>query len=1086
MTIENGGSGRVETPGFHRSGSENGEIASVPSTIIKHKVHSSQQSSPIQSEHMESSQPVEDADLEDGEMVDPVETAETPIAIHIPPPPTTAAPKEHPVDINKDARKYASTELEIPSPPSEWLDLFPRAPSPYVPDLSTSISKFMSTQTLKDGSLMYIPQSLKDSFEGYRGTAEITDYQTAKKVGEGTFGEVTIATHKATGRKVALKKIILHKDRDGLPITAIREIAVLKSQTHPNLIALEEIAVLRGDRKADESATLFMVFPYMEHDLSGLLDNHQVTLSAAHIKSFMRQMLEGLSYLHEHDVIHRDMKSANILVDKTGSLKIADFGLARYITADDDQRLTPTVVTLWYRAPELLLGKQNYTTAVDMWGVGCIFAEMFERRPLFKGGTEMDLLEKIFNICGTSELCIINPDNPSGGKFPRLDDGTLTPTLMPRRLRESLGEEKLDFATLSLVDNLLQCDPDRRPTAAEALRSEYFRVEPAAAIPGTLDFPDWPESHEYGMRQRHEQAARDYSQRASLSRMIPGMAPLENRPPQLPEHSDAFRLRNGKICRRRRLDRVDQFWADEYSQYHGLRKEFEGRLAAKRLRRMPQPPTKATYTNSSSYPQHDRPPVPSHSSYRTPSKPPSLPPPPPLPVPTSHRREVSYYDLDAVTEDYTPLSRNSRPPPPAEPTPSKSRPVSKPPVDSLPPSLDVPVIKTTSPPRRSSLAPSEKSRTSISPQRPKRGSFDGDRYIPSDRPRRRSRSPLIDRYTPYDRRRRSRSRSRSRDRGRERDSYRVRDQSRDRSRSRRTGRGHSRDDHRPGDNDRRLCRASTSESHTRSSPKRPASSGSHTTTTTTSKPTQKPTSPSRPSEKNPSSPPPKSVVQRPSSPVKRPKVEPSSPVKRPSSSSPPKDIKVEQHPSSPKKPITKEEAATVKTEQTFPTQKRSRDADAHHHQEISFLPKKRSRDAADNHQEISFLPKKRSQASTTTSPSRVKTESSTLDEEPEDGELKEEEDMDIDITTTTTSTSPTIHQSTKSKELPSPIRPPPPPPKPQQPQNSSRDMTAQSDDLRTRINNSRRASQSGGDISPKRQKSPGVMKRKGGGGRYKR
>ncbi|TPX70584.1 hypothetical protein SpCBS45565_g01673 [Spizellomyces sp. 'palustris'] len=465
-------------------------------------------------------------------------------------------------------KSRAPADVRRPSPPPEFLELFKSPPTPYL------------SPNFHD-----VDVPLSQALSAYTGTSDISEFENSKKVGEGTFGEVTIAKHKSTGRKVALKKIILHKDRDGLPITAVREIAILKSLHHPNLINLEEIAVRRGDRRAEEVATLFMVFPYMKHDLSGLLDNPQVTFDPSHIKSFTKQMLDGILYLHQRNILHRDMKSANILIDNSGNLRIADFGLARSFDPSAGRRLTPTVVTLWYRAPELLLGKQDYTAAVDMWGIGCIFAEMWDRRPVFKGATEVELIEKIFSICGTPDPADYRSSNGKRqGKFPKLEDGTVTPQPQPRRIWDVYSTERLDFQTIAFIDYLLNLDPDRRPTADEALRHDYFLVEPRAVEPNTSDFPSWEESHEYGMRLRHEQAARAFNERANLSRMIPGLAPLERLPPPLPVHSDAFRLRSGKVVRRRRLadvgmsgrggDRLDRYNSggrDERDDWNGDR-----------------------------------------------------------------------------------------------------------------------------------------------------------------------------------------------------------------------------------------------------------------------------------------------------------------------------------------------------------------------------------------------------------------------------------------------------------------------------------------------------------------------------------
>jgi serine/threonine-protein kinase BUR1 len=201
-----------------------------------------------------------------------------------------------------------------------------------------------------------------------------------QKLGEGTFGEVYRAKSKRTGEVFALKKILMHNEKDGFPITALREIKLLKMLSHVNVIRLQEMAIERADPGSRKRATLYMVTPYMDHDLSGLLDNRDVHLTVPHIKCYMLQLLRGLKYLHNSHILHRDMKAANLLINNRGILKIADFGLARHYDEDVPKAgqgggeakrdYTTLVVTRWYRPPELLLQLRRYTTAIDMWGAG--------------------------------------------------------------------------------------------------------------------------------------------------------------------------------------------------------------------------------------------------------------------------------------------------------------------------------------------------------------------------------------------------------------------------------------------------------------------------------------------------------------------------------------------------------------------------------------------------------------------------------------------------------------------------------------------------------------------------------------------
>jgi serine/threonine-protein kinase BUR1 len=215
----------------------------------------------------------------------------------------------------------------------------------------------------------------------YHGCSSIDEYDQARKLGEGTFGEVYQGIRKRTGEIVALKKILMHNEKEGFPITALREIKLLKTLDHLNVIKLEEMAVERPKERDKKSrATLYMVTPYMEHDLSGMLDNPEIGITEPMRKTYMQQLLRGLNYLHQNHILHRDMKAANLLINNTGILKIADFGLARHYEGpvplrgkgggDATRDYTSLVVTRWYRPPELLLQLRRYTPAIDMWGAG--------------------------------------------------------------------------------------------------------------------------------------------------------------------------------------------------------------------------------------------------------------------------------------------------------------------------------------------------------------------------------------------------------------------------------------------------------------------------------------------------------------------------------------------------------------------------------------------------------------------------------------------------------------------------------------------------------------------------------------------
>jgi cyclin-dependent kinase 2 len=223
-------------------------------------------------------------------------------------------------------------------------------------------------------------------------------YEKLEKIGEGTYGVVykaRLATH--GGRVVALKKIRLDTECEGVPSTAIREISILKELDHKNVVSL--LDVLYCDRK------LFLVFEYLDYDLKKFMDKHAPTgIPIPTVKKYLYQLLEGVAYCHSNRVLHRDLKPQNLLISVQGCIKLADFGLARAFGVPV-RTYTHEVVTLWYRSPELLLGSQYYSTPVDIWSIGCIFAEMITKRPLFPGDSEIDQLFRIFRTLGTPDEC---------------------------------------------------------------------------------------------------------------------------------------------------------------------------------------------------------------------------------------------------------------------------------------------------------------------------------------------------------------------------------------------------------------------------------------------------------------------------------------------------------------------------------------------------------------------------------------------------------------------------------------------------------------------------------------------------------
>ncbi|XP_059641472.1 cyclin-dependent kinase C-1-like isoform X2 [Cornus florida] len=336
------------------------------------------------------------------------------------------------------------------------------------------------------------------------GSRSVDNFEKLEQIGEGTYGQVYMAREIKTGEIVALKKIRMDNEKEGFPITAIREIKILKKLQHENVIKLKEIVTSSGSEGDEQGkpdgnkykGSIYMVFEYMDHDLTGLADRPGLRFTVAQIKCYMRQLLTGLHYCHVNQVLHRDIKGSNLLIDNKGILKLADFGLARSFSNDHNGNLTNRVITLWYRPPELLLGATKYGPAVDMWSVGCIFAELLYGKPILPGKNEPEQLNKIFELCGA-------PDEinwPGVSKIPWYNK--FKPTRpMKRRVREVF--RGFDRHALELLERMLSLDPSQRMSAKDALDAEYFWTEPLPCDPKSL--PKYESSHEFQTKKRRQQ-----------------------------------------------------------------------------------------------------------------------------------------------------------------------------------------------------------------------------------------------------------------------------------------------------------------------------------------------------------------------------------------------------------------------------------------------------------------------------------------------------------------------------------------------------------------------------------------------------
>ncbi|XP_055327389.1 cyclin-dependent kinase 9-like [Paramacrobiotus metropolitanus] len=311
----------------------------------------------------------------------------------------------------------------------------------------------------------------------YPWMTDMTAYERQAKIGQGTFGEVFKAKCNRTQRVVALKKILMENEKEGFPITALREIKILQCFKNENVVELLDICSTKASDFNRYRSTFFLVFEFCEHDLAGLLSNPRVQFKEGETKKIMQQLLNGLYFIHINKALHRDMKTSNILINKDGILKIADFGLARTFsqmgTKDQPNRFTNRVVTLWYRPPELLLGDRNYGSAIDVWGAGCIMCELWTRSPILQGKDEQHQLQLIIHLCG-SVTPEVYPDAQGLELFKNLE----LPKDIRRDIKGRLSRHIKDSLALDLIDRIFTLDPSKRVDTDTALNHDYFWTDP--------------------------------------------------------------------------------------------------------------------------------------------------------------------------------------------------------------------------------------------------------------------------------------------------------------------------------------------------------------------------------------------------------------------------------------------------------------------------------------------------------------------------------------------------------------------------------------------------------------------------------
>ncbi|XP_019499747.1 PREDICTED: cyclin-dependent kinase 10 [Hipposideros armiger] len=277
----------------------------------------------------------------------------------------------------------------------------------------------------------------------------VKEFEKLNRIGEGTYGIVYRARDTQTDEIVALKKVRMDKEKDGVPVSSLREITLLLRLRHPNIVELKEVVV------GNHLESIFLVMGYCEQDLASLLENMPAPFSEAQVKCIVLQVLRGLQYLHQNFIIHRDLKVSNLLMTDKGCVKTADFGLARAYGIPV-KPMTPKVVTLWYRAPELLLGTTTQTTSIDMCPPPPSASAPFR---LPQGFSKLPLVSQ-YSLRR-------QPYNNLKHRFPWLSE-----------------------AGLRLLNLLFMYDPKKRATAGDCLESSYFKEKPLPCEPELM--PTFP------------------------------------------------------------------------------------------------------------------------------------------------------------------------------------------------------------------------------------------------------------------------------------------------------------------------------------------------------------------------------------------------------------------------------------------------------------------------------------------------------------------------------------------------------------------------------------------------------------------
>ncbi|KAI5169883.1 cyclin-dependent kinase 7 [Pancytospora epiphaga] len=310
----------------------------------------------------------------------------------------------------------------------------------------------------------------------------MSSYFKYKILGEGTYAVVFLAKQVGSesskiiksdpakyDRLVAVKRIKKTEHSFGQEISAIREIRALKMLKHKNIISLDDVFIHKG--------SIHMVLEYIECDLDRVLKCKTLVIMPGDIKGWMQMLLCAVAECHKAGIIHRDIKPNNILLKPDGTLKLADFGLARAFT----NNMTEQAITRWYRAPEVLLGATSYSKAADLWSVGLVFAELFLRVPLFAADTDVQQLNIIFQVLGIPS----EEEWPGVRELPLYNEPQVASQTKLSTLFSAAGED-----AIGLLNGLLRCNPVKRLSALGSLEHEYFTSLPCQTQLGRFPIPE--------------------------------------------------------------------------------------------------------------------------------------------------------------------------------------------------------------------------------------------------------------------------------------------------------------------------------------------------------------------------------------------------------------------------------------------------------------------------------------------------------------------------------------------------------------------------------------------------------------------